>query len=704
MRKLIPILLVALATVFAGCAGQQEFTRGRRLYELQQYEESVRYLEEAVALDPRNKEYAALLAQVKNAAARSEYNRGLLLYGKNQLNQALASFEAAVKYDPNLEEAKQAYASVKERRDIVAALVSEIPALLVEGKPDEALDKISEIQPYVSDFPRIRELKTRALEDSTILHAKRGALALQQERFAEAQTEFQIALNRTPGYSPAVDGLSKANAQIAAATLVAEGRSLLAAGAFGQAYAKFEEALKIVPGHKDAAAALKETAVTWARSLRDEARVLEEKEDFDSLAEALRKYERAGQLSSLTPETNQKIEALKKALAGEFRQRGQQYEELGQDYLGLALINYQMSLYCDGGQQELSRRITSIKEAFDNRRAFYIDIRSESESSIGISFSRQLAQTLKKAVIDSGIKDLYIVAPFEAVADGSLLSQQKGLAGRRMTIFTSLIGEDVITRGEDKPEVVRSSYKVGTRFVPNPDYDSMRRTLAEAKANETNASQDLERLYQELRRVAEEDRESLLDDIDFQRSILDDAEDAVIEAEKALAATDRDVEQEVFQPYDYLIYTVTMEAKVEVSLEVADPERGATRQLEVITGRADAEDTYNDGVQATDVGGARLDPRELPTQSELLADARSDAASKAVDWLRTSLGALAMQYHRRARELQDIGNSEGAAEYYYAFYLTAPDKTTPEVRAAIDFVRSQTHFITPDERAPAAPR
>ncbi|MHC4713258.1 MAG: tetratricopeptide repeat protein [Planctomycetota bacterium] len=700
MRKLTPILTLAVAITLVGCAGQQEFTRGRRLYELQQYEEAVKSLEEAVAKDPRNREYADLLEKVKKVASRSEYNRGLLLYGKNQLTLALASLEAAVAYDPDFEDARHVYQLVKKRRDIIATVVSDIPALLSEGRPDEALDKIKEVEPYRSDFPRIRQLKTQALGNSTVLHAKRGAVALQEGRFEEARTEFQIALNRTPGYSPAVDGLSKANAQLKAAALVADGRALLAAGAYAGAYARFEEALRVVPGHEGATEALKQTAVAWARGLRDDAKVLEGAGDFDSLAEALRKYERAGQLSALSPETTEKIEALKKAIAGEFRQRGQQYEELGDDYLGLSLINYQMSLYCDGGQQELSRRIASLKEAFDDRRAFYIDIRSDVDSSVGTSFGRQLAQLLKKAVIESGIKDLYVVAPFPVVSDSAALAQQRGLAGRRMTIFTSLIGEDVVVRGEDKPEVVRSSYRVGTRYVPNPDYDAARRKLAEVRARETEASQDLEDLLILLRGTEDPDeREDLLGDIAFQRSIVEDAEDDVTEAERLLAATDRDIEQEVFQPYDYIVYTVTMEAKVEVSLEVADPERGTTRTLEVITGKVEVEDTYNEDVQATDVDGAKVNPKELPTQSEVLAGAREDAGSKAVEWIKKSLNALAMQYYNRAKELEEIGNLEGAAEYYYAFWLTTPDRSSPEAKAAVDYVRRQTHIITPDERA-----
>jgi len=686
-----------LAALAAGCAGQQDYARGRHYFQLEQYEEALKAARAAVEKNPSNKEYRAFLQQVRETAARDEYNRGLFLYSRNQLSQSIAAFEKAIQFDPEFDQARQAYLSVKQRRDLVAEVVAGIPALLNEGKPDEALGRIAEIQAYAGEFPKIRDLRTRALENSTVLHAKRGTLALQEGAFKEAATEFQIALNRTPGYSPAVDGLSRANAEIKAASLVEEGRALTAQGRYSQAFDKLKEALGIVPGHHAATEALADIRNLWSRALYEEGLALEKAGGFDNLAEALRRYERAGSLAVVTPDLEQRIEALKAALAPQFKLRGQQYEELGRDYHGLALINYQMSLHCDPTQVELARKAVQMKEAFDNRRAFYIDIRAEGASSVGSSFSKQLAQTLKQAVIASGIKDLYVVAPYGDAGSASALAEQRGLAGRHLTIFTSLLSEPVTVRGENKPEVVRSTYRVGTRYVPNPQYDAARRALVEAKARENEVQQDFDRLLSEFRRADEDEQDLILDDLEFQRSLLEDAKDATIEAERALANTPEETEQEVFQPYDYLVYTVTMEAKVEVSLEVADPYKGATRTLEVITGVAKAEDTYTEDVQPTDSEGVEHDPRDLPTESELLEAAREDAAAKAVDWLKSVLSELSLQYYNRARELEELGNVEGAAEYYYAFYISAPDKDSPRAREALEYVKKQTHLIMPSQ-------
>ncbi|MCD6405445.1 MAG: hypothetical protein J7M19_06435, partial [Planctomycetes bacterium] len=197
-----------------------------------------------------------------------------------------------------------------------------------------------------------------------------------------------------------------------------------------------------------------------------------------------------------------------------------------------------------------------------------------------------------------------------------------------------------------------------------------------------------------------EEQEALWEEVEAQRQEYEDAEDDTIEARKVLADTDEWVEEEVTQPYNYTVYAVTMEAKVEVGISVADPDTGAYKDLETMSGTTEAKDTYNEGVQATDTEGVEVDPKDLPTQSELLLGARADAAQKTVDWLKGTLAELSMQYYERAKQAQEIGNIEGAAEYYYAFYLCAPDKRSARAVEAIEYVRNQTHLITPDERKP----
>lgn len=710
MRRTFAALLAVCAALIlaAGCAGENEYVIAHRLYtQLQQYDEALKHAEEAVRLNPGSEKYQALVADIKTSVARAEYKKGLQYRDRGQLSQALLAFDKAMKYDPHFEEARREYEAVSSRGISLKAKLSAIRKLTAAGRPDEALVLIKEVEPFVRDFPEVRGLKTRAEQASTILHTKRGNLALHDGDFEQARKEFEIARSRTAGYEPAIEGLRKALSQIKAARLTAEGTALLEEKQYARAHAKFEEAMLAVPGHPGARDALLETRRLWARALYEQGRLLEAKGDFESMAEALRNYERAGSLTERFNELDNRIEALKKALAGEFLRRGRQYQELGADYLGLALVNYQMSLYCDPTQVELSREVISLKEMFDNRRAFYIDIRLTNDSSATASyFGRQLTQALKRAVVSSGIKDLYLVAPFDRDEPASSGAPLEGLAGRHMTIFVTSVGEDAVVKDEDKPEVVRSTYRLGSREVQNPAYQQARQSLAAAEAQETRVRQDILRLRRDLETATTpEEEESIRAQILDEQLRLEDSLDSTSEANTALANTVQFLQEDVTQPYDYLVYTVTMEAKVEVGLEVADPQRRAVTELESIAGTAEASDTYNQGVEATDTTGTEFDPRELPTKSELVAGARADAAEKAVNWLKESLLAdLAKRYYEKALEQQEAGNIEGAAEYFYAFYLSAVDKSTAEAQQAISYVRNQTHLLTADERKPATTR
>jgi len=698
MKRLWAWVLAAGILALAGCAGQQEFSTGQRLYQLRQYDEAIAALEKAAAANPKNGEYRRVLADAKKDAARYEYQRGLSFYEKKQLDQALLAFQKSKEYDPELAQAAQAYDFVKKQRDVIQAVVSEIPGLIKAGRPDEALDKIAEVEQYASAFPEVGDMKTQALADSTILHTKQGNVYLADARFDQAQKEFYVALNRTPNYRPAAEGLAKAAAELKAAALVAQALRLLDKNEYQKAYDTAQEALRVVPGHRGALQALIEVSNKWARALYDEGKTLEAKGGFDSYAEALRKYERAGALTERFADLDERIAALRKVLAGEFLRRAQQYQQLGDDYLGLALVNYKMSFDCDPTQTEVARRATAVKEAFDKRRAFYIDIRSADQTSGGASFSKQLAQMLKETAISSGIGDLYVMAPSEESAVKSSAPSAGGLSGRRVTIFTSLLSENVLTTGRTRPQLMRSKYKVGTRWVPNPSYEEQRQTLADVDAKEIATEQDFRQAENEFdTATTPAEKELAQANLDFFRQRLFDAQDALAQARKQYAATPEQVQEEVYEPYDYKVFTVTMAAKVEVSLEVADTETSTVKSTEIIEGTAKAEDKYNDGVKPTDSEGVTPDVESLPSDQELLADARKSAADKAIARLRKLLSELAGTYYERGKAFEAVGNSESASEYYYAFYLSTPDKTSPEALAAIEYVRAHTHLITPDE-------
>ena len=106
------------------------------------------------AMTRKTRNTAELLTKIKQDAARAEYQRGLQFYEKRQLDQALVAFEKAKSYNPSFAEATRAYETVRQRRDLVQTVVTDIPNLIAAGKPDEALAKLAEVEQFAADLPR----------------------------------------------------------------------------------------------------------------------------------------------------------------------------------------------------------------------------------------------------------------------------------------------------------------------------------------------------------------------------------------------------------------------------------------------------------------------------------------------------------------------------------------------------------------------
>jgi hypothetical protein len=287
-----------------------------------------------------------------------------------------------------------------------------------------------------------------------------------------------------------------------------------------------------------------EAASLWAKSLYAQARALEEKGGFEDLAEALRLFERAGALTERFAGLDERILALKKALAGEFLKRAEQYQQLGDEYVGLALVNYKMALHCDPSLVAASRQAAEVKAAFDKKRAFFIDIRSADQSSAGTSFAKQLGQKLNETVLSSGIEDVFLLAPYEGATLSTATGASGGLAGRKMTIFTSVLSENVLTAGQNKPQIMRSRYKVGTRWAPNPDYADAKKLLAAAEDEERDAFQRRTNADDALSiATTPEEHDAAESDLQFATRLLFDAQDKVSNARTAAAAAPEQVEE-----------------------------------------------------------------------------------------------------------------------------------------------------------------
>ncbi|MEO0141395.1 MAG: tetratricopeptide repeat protein [candidate division WOR-3 bacterium] len=218
-----------------------------------EYDEALRYLDIAGVWDPENPQVKELYERYKAEAGayqtKKALERGIGFYNEGRYLDALVEFDRALKAEPGSESIKKWYEMA-------------FNALLEQQG--------SGAKPNVSEY----------LAQGLALYAKgdiEGAIGL-----------WNKVLQLDPENKSARDYISRAqNRQVSeAAQLVAEGRELMAKGHYTSALSKFNQALKLEPGNKEALSGKEDAQAKIRQAARD--RLNEGKELFNQ-----KKYDEA---------------------------------------------------------------------------------------------------------------------------------------------------------------------------------------------------------------------------------------------------------------------------------------------------------------------------------------------------------------------------------------------------------------------------
>ncbi len=151
----------------------------------------------------------------------------------------------------------------------------------------------------------------------------------------------------------------------------------------------------------------------------------------------------------------------------------------------------------------------------------------------------------------------------------------------------------------------------------------------------------------------------------------------VANLERQLAATPQMITVEDFSRYEAETYTVEKDGRIQGRLTFRDNRIGAFRDRSV-AGSASYEDRVVTGVHRNDTRGVREDPLQLPTDSRVLEDARSNLYSNGKrEITRLVQDALAKEIVR-ARELERRGEMLESLEIRLEVLRAAPRASVTE--------------------------
>jgi len=197
------MLLLGLAWLGVGCgpAGRRELLEGQRLLATGHAEAAVSAFREAVRAFSTN----------APAAAQAWNHLGVAYHRLGQFDNASLCYKAALDKDLNLFAARYNRGYLYFERTNYAAAISELTTYTTQLADDpsgwlllgKAQLRAGLLDPAQQSLQRVRRLPAPALEQAEALNAL-GVSHARRRKAPEAFQHFEAALNRVPGYAPAL--------------------------------------------------------------------------------------------------------------------------------------------------------------------------------------------------------------------------------------------------------------------------------------------------------------------------------------------------------------------------------------------------------------------------------------------------------------------------------------------------------------------
>jgi len=136
LRKLSVFLLLG-AFLAAGCASEHAFTKGGEAAQKEDWDEAVRFYQEAYKEDPANKDYKIELRRAKFEAAKDHLKRGNRYLDEKEFDRAIEEFQRALSFEPTFATAQNAFFTARALKEAQRSYESGL-SLQKAGKDVEA--------------------------------------------------------------------------------------------------------------------------------------------------------------------------------------------------------------------------------------------------------------------------------------------------------------------------------------------------------------------------------------------------------------------------------------------------------------------------------------------------------------------------------------------------------------------------------------
>ena len=545
---------------------------------------------------------------------------------------------------------------------------------------DEAVAAVSDFRNFADEEPRIAAILDAAYKH----HFEQGKADVASQKWREAVQEYQRAVAIKPTTEANV-ALKQAQSSLQSSTdQTAADTALQQSNAYEQdkKYIEAYEILADLPDSqralvKDRMQALQEnyvkSASDEAKRLMDAHNPIQGRVDEIGVQKAHDYLQRACTLQPDNQNLKLRLDLVSQTLSDYYVARAKIYldKPLGSG-VGVAWLYLQEAQQYQPNRDDIRDERTKYSAIHNIRSTLSIKVvfRDQTSRRDSSGFADQLSDA-----IATGLETTSLPVRVIRAADATPIDPNFQLTG------------DVIEhRPVTKPNIesLDSEYLVGTRDIPNDDWNRANREYENAK--------------QEVAR-----QQKLLDDAKAHNKKKEAAaaQQAVDDAQKKADALGRQLDSvpktkmmDIVKPYSYTKRTIDLSAVVELGFRISDASGSTIASDPSIKKQAEKQFIVLENVKPEDTKGVKQ-TGALPDENQFLGDVEIEARGELIKEVRDKVQTLPNKILTQARKRYMDGDTDGTAESYILYLNSTPDSQTPERDEAKKFLREQFNIVWP---------
>jgi tetratricopeptide (TPR) repeat protein len=549
---------------------------------------------------------------------------------------------------------------------------------------DEAVAAVSDFRSFADEEPRIAAI----IDKSYKYHFEQGQADTSAQKWRDAVQEYQRAVSIKPT-SEATTALKQAQANLQSSNdQSAADYALQQSNAFEQDK-KFIEAYEVVADLPEAQRGLVRDRIQtlepqYVKAASDESKRLMDahnpiqgRADEGGVQQAYTYLQRACTLEPDNQNLKLRRDLASQTLSDYYVARAKTYLEkpLGSG-VGVAWLYLQEAQRYQPNRDDIRDERTKYSNVHNIRATLSIKVvfRDQTSRRESSGFADQLSDAIATGLETTGLPVRIVRAADSTPVDPNF----------------QLIGDVLEHRPVAKPSIqsLDSEYLVGTRDIPNEEWNKANREYEAAKDELQQAQKTLDaaNLHNKKKEVA------------AAKQSVDDAQKKADTLGRQLDSVPKTKMFDIVKPYSYTKRTIDLSAIVELGFRITDSTGSVIASNPSIKKQTEKQFIVLENVKPEDTKGVKP-TGTLPDENQFLGDIEIDARGDLIKEVKEKVESLPSKILAQARKHFTDGDTDGSAEAYILYLNSTPDVQTPERDEAKKFLHDQFNMVWPGSAA-----